>query len=78
MEKLRKERKAEAEKNKRTHAAATAVLQTQTTNTQPITYSPPIITREDTFKINICVLHAHCMNIDKPGSYEEELNIVLS
>lgn len=74
---LKEKRKEEAEKNKRTYAAATAVLQTQTTNTQPITYSPPIITREDTLKINICVAHAHYMNIDKPGSYEEELNKVL-
>ncbi len=44
-------------------------------NQNPI-YSAPLITREETLKINIRVAHARYKNLEKPGSYEEELNKV--
>ena len=33
-----------------------------------------ILTTEQSYKIMICVLHAHFVNTAKPGSYEQELN----
>ncbi len=47
------------------------------TTTEPKPHSAPLITREETLKSNICVAHAHCKKLEKPVSYEEEMNKVL-
>ncbi len=45
---------------------------------QPHILDTPNITKEDTLKIQMCFVHAHCKNTENPGSYEEELNKILN
>ena len=76
---IKEKRKEENRKSKMTYSAITNMTSTQY-QSQPL--PPPTqpvhnITREETLKINICVAHAHYRNIEKPGSYAEELNKVL-
>ena len=77
---VKEKRKEEAERGRQTYAgiagaSATHALQTNIANS---THSTPLVTREDTLKINICITHAHYMNMANPGTYEGELNKILT
>ncbi len=47
-------------------------------NQQSEVCAQPSVTRVDMLKINICIVHAHYRNMEKPGSYEEELNKIFT
>ena len=74
---LKQKRKEETEQTKLTYAGVT-LTQPQSVISHANMYGPPTITREDTLLINICVSHAHYVNASNPGSYEEELNRILT
>jgi len=48
-----------------------------TRNRVPIMNSPPMTNKQDVLKITTCIIHAHFRNMEKPGSYETELNKIL-
>ncbi len=77
---LTEKRRKETERSKQTYAgiSSNATTHARHTITQGPSYTAPTITREETLKINICIARAHYMNIENPGTYEEELNKILT
>ncbi len=76
---LKEKRREEIEKQNMNYVDITR-RQGNESAQQPVTrYIYPNITKEETLKINIlCVAHAHYKNLEKPGTYEEELSKVLT
>ncbi len=77
---LKDKRREEIKKKQNMNYADITRRQGNVSAQQPVTrYIYPDITKEETLKINIlCVAHAHYKNLEKPGTYGEELNKVLT
>ncbi len=69
---IKTKRKQERDRNSTTYVNVTK------TNTTTNMYKPATTTTEDMLRINTCILHAHYRNIENPGTYETELNKVLT
>ena len=75
---IKDKRKEEVEKSKMTFADTTTLRGTQQPHTQALpSQQSYMITRDEALKIQMCFAHAHYKNIEKPGSYSDELNKIL-
>ena len=72
---IKDKRKEEVEQSKMTFADTTTLRGTQQPHTQALpSQQSYMITRDEALKIQMCFVHAHYKNIEKPGSYSDELN----
>ncbi len=75
---LKEKRREEMERNNMNYAEVVRSQGKVPTQSSMPGYIYPEITKEETLKIHICVAHGHYKNLEKPGSYGEELNKILT
>lgn len=74
---LKVKRAKENAKQKMSYANITQITSAVQRPNYDFNYKMPIITKEEIFKINICVAYEHNKNQVNPGCYKYELNWVL-
>ena len=71
---IKEKRKQESLRQNLSYSDVTSIKGNQIQHTHM--QNPTNITKEDTLKIHMCFVHAHYRNIEHPGTYEKELNII--
>ncbi len=74
---IKNKREEEREKNKMPYTGAVKTSIQSVPVTQLGVHSVPLITKEEMLQIQICIAHARMKELDRPGSYEAELNKTL-
>lgn len=70
---LKRKRKEEIKRGKITYSEAARTMDYQQVTQTQIPPRPTLnITREDSLKINICIVHSHYRNIENPDIYSQE------
>ena len=78
-EKIRekKERKQQAEREKITKPYNEVIKKTVEESQNKATPTQLILGREHSYRITTCIIHAHFINMARPGTYEATLNKML-